>query len=82
MVGWAVEDFAGRGCCGSLVAVTFFAWSFLFVRPIVAAVWAVCGRGGRSGKEIRGRAFNRASPCHPLPCNAGCSDFFVCWGFS
>jgi hypothetical protein len=44
MAGWTAEDLAGRGCCGSVVAVAFFAWSFLFVRPVVA----VCGsRRGR-----------------------------------
>ena len=40
-VGWAAEDLAGRGCCDSVVTVAFFAWSFLFVRPVLVAV---CGR--------------------------------------
>jgi hypothetical protein len=45
IVGWTVEDLVGRGCYGSVVAVAFFAWPFLFVRPIVA----VCGGEGEVG---------------------------------
>jgi hypothetical protein len=41
MVGWTAGDLAGRGYCDSVATVAFFAWSFLFVRPVVA----VCGRG-------------------------------------
>jgi hypothetical protein len=38
VVGWTEKDLAGRGCCGSVATVAFFAWSFLFVRPIVAVL--------------------------------------------
>jgi hypothetical protein len=45
MVGWMAEDPTGRGCCGSVVTVAFFAWSFLFVGLVVA----VCGRERQVG---------------------------------
>jgi hypothetical protein len=53
--GWTAEDFAERGCCGSVVTVAFFASSFLFVRP-------VDGGGG----ELRGRT-TYVQSCNPMP---------------
>ena len=64
MVGWTAEDLAERGCWGSVVTVAFFAWPFLFVRPVVA----LCGRErGVGGVKNKGGCVQSCAPTPPTP---------------